>query len=228
MVAPARHVQHRARRGVAERRQGGLVEAPGAQRAAEHQQALHVLAHAEPRARGGAVGAAGARPGPACPTTSNFGPSRPSIGNARKTRRANGASSRLVTPRWLSASVSTSGSAQRPRRQAHRARPRSRRRRARRRRRWRAASAAPGRWPAAPAATARAARSGLRRSMPSTSSRWKREARGRHELGLRPVAAGELDLGAASSQRFRDGQGRHDVSRRAAGRDHDLGHRGLR
>ena len=43
------------------------------------------------------------------PLTSHRGPSRPSIGNARNTRRAAGASTRFVIPRWLSASVSTIG-----------------------------------------------------------------------------------------------------------------------
>ena len=43
------------------------------------------------------------------PVTTYFAESRPAIGNARQTRRARPASNRLVSPRWLSASISTSG-----------------------------------------------------------------------------------------------------------------------
>ena len=43
------------------------------------------------------------------PVTRNLRPLRPSIGKARQTRSATGASSRLVSPRWLSISASTSG-----------------------------------------------------------------------------------------------------------------------
>ncbi len=44
------------------------------------------------------------------PVMAYLRPSRPSIGNDRNTCLASGASRRLVTPRWLSASVSASGS----------------------------------------------------------------------------------------------------------------------
>ena len=52
------------------------------------------------------------------PVTRYRSPSRPSIGNARHTRRARRASRRLASPRWRSASVSTSGSPQREGREA--------------------------------------------------------------------------------------------------------------
>ena len=109
VVAPPGRVEHRARRGGAEGVEGGVVQPPRAQRAAEDEQAWPVR-----RARPGARGPRPGRP-PRCPrgtgrpVTSHFAPRRPSIGNARHTRAANGASIRFDTPRWLSASVSTSG-----------------------------------------------------------------------------------------------------------------------
>ena len=59
------------------------------------------------RARAAARSVDGA--GTGRPVTRKRGSSRPSIGNARHTRRANRASSRFVSPRCESASVSTSG-----------------------------------------------------------------------------------------------------------------------
>ena len=65
------------------------------------------------------------------PVTRYFGPSRPGIGNARKTRCANGAARRLASPRWASASISAAGMPLRARGVAPSARRHSRRRRAR-------------------------------------------------------------------------------------------------
>ena len=61
------------------------------------------------RRRASSRGTGRDRAGIGRPVTRYLGPSRPAIGNERKTRRANGAARRLARPRCASASISAVG-----------------------------------------------------------------------------------------------------------------------
>ena len=155
-------------------------------------------------------------------------PSRPSIGKARHTRRANGASSRLASPRWLSASVSTSGTraatAAAPDRPGDVPAAAHHRRRAAASRRIAARRARPRR-PRAPRRAA--AFSGLRAAQPLDRDRSQLVAGRGHELAPRRARRPtKTTRGAVSPQRVGDRQRRHDVPRCPARCDHvRLGHR---
>ena len=165
------------------------------------------------------------RAGTGRPVTTYGPPSRPGIGKARQTRSARRASSRLARPRWLSASVSTSGQAHADRREPGRTRDVP------------AASQHHVRPPALQdrggrAGTARAARQAARIGLERIAAVQAADAQevdlvpGRgNEIRLGALARPEeADLGALSPKRVGDGDRRYDVPRRAAGRYHDSCH----
>ena len=182
VVAPPGGVQHAVRR-VGERLDRRLVDRPRAERAAEDEHAaLARRAEAEPRAGGGAVGRRRRHRPPGDEVlVARRGPRAGTRGRpAARTARAAG----WRRPRWLSASVSTSGIRRAHRRQARPARRRSRRRPARRRRRSSRrirARRAPS--PAPPARPRRAAATGFVRLRPadarSAAARSRRRGRAR-------------------------------------------------
>ena len=154
------------------------------------------------------------------PVTRYFAPSRPAIGNARNTRRANGAASRFASPRCASASISAAGIRCRRRGEHHRPGdvpaaaehdvgppPREDAR---------ARDGAPGR---RAAARAQEPSDGPPRQ-PGDPERVELVARLRDELRFDAIRRpGERHLCAAPLQRLRDRQRRRDVSGRPPGRD---------
>ena len=119
VVAAPGHVQN-AEGAAGEGLRGRPVDRARSERAAEDEHACLIQADPQPLARRVRVlRATGDRPAgdsellaaapvaPRAPPTPS--PPSPNSGKARQTRLAQGASSRLVKPRWLSASVSTTG-----------------------------------------------------------------------------------------------------------------------
>ena len=180
----------------------------------------------EARASGDGVKRRQAQPG---------GPSRrtgrqpgPRSGTRGRPAARGAASSRLVIPRWLSASVSTERDPPRDRREPDRPRDVAAAAEHRRGRNVGKDPASARKTAAAACPHARAASSGFVRLKPGDADRPQLVARGRNERRLRALAADEHDASARGPKPIGDRQRGHDVPGRPPRCDqHARNHRGI-